>query len=66
MIYKTTSADRPYVIDLFAEIEKCYGGTSIFDSITEDDLIMAFFPCIYFTGFTIHATTLWRTSITDV
>lgn len=36
-------------IDLFAEIEKAYGGgTSIFDSITCDDLIMAFFPCIYF------------------
>lgn len=35
--------------DLFAEIEKAYdGGASIFDSITGDDLIMAFFPCIYF------------------
>lgn len=40
-------------IDLFAEIEKGYGGgQSIFDSITPDDLIMAFFPCIYFTGST--------------
>lgn len=28
------------------------GGYSIFDTITSDDLIMAFFPCIYFTGFT--------------
>lgn len=45
--------ETDHVIDLFAEIEKCYGGgTSIFDSITEDDLIMAFFPCIYFTGST--------------
>lgn len=36
-------------IDLFAEIEKAYeGGVSIFDSITYNDLIMAFFPCIYF------------------
>lgn len=39
-------------IDLFAEIEKAYeaavGGTSIFDSMTCDDLILAFFPCIYF------------------
>ena len=26
------------------------GGVSIFDSITCDDLIIAFFPCIYFTG----------------
>lgn len=35
--------------DLFAEIEKAYeGGASIFDKITKDDLIMAFFPCIYF------------------
>lgn len=35
--------------DLFAEIEKAYeGGASVFDSITCDDLIMAFFPCIKF------------------
>lgn len=35
--------------DLFAEIEKAYaGGVSLFDSITKDDLIMAFFPCIFF------------------
>lgn len=38
-----------HVIDLFGEIEKAYeGGGSIFDSISSDDLIMAFFPCIYF------------------
>lgn len=38
------------VIDLFGEIENCYrgGGQSVFDSISYDDLIMAFFPCIYF------------------
>lgn len=42
-----------HVIDLFAEIEKGYEGKpSIFDNITKDDLIVAFFPCIYFTGFT--------------
>ena len=36
-------------IDLFKEIETAYGGgISIFDSITCDDLIMTFFPCIYF------------------
>ena len=35
--------------DLFAEIEKAYGGCiSVFDSITKDDLVFAFFPCIYF------------------
>ena len=38
-----------HVIDLFAEIEKAYGGgISVFDNITKDDLIMAFFPCIKF------------------
>ena len=38
-----------HVIDLFAEIEKAYeGGVSIFDTITKEDLIMAFFPCTYF------------------
>ena len=40
-----------FVIDLFAEIEKGYEGKeSIFDKITKDDLIIAFFPCTYFTG----------------
>ena len=35
--------------DLFAAIETAYeGGASLFDNITKDDLIMAFFPCIYF------------------
>lgn len=39
------------VIDLFNEIEQGYEGKpSIFDNISEDDLIIAFFPCIYFTG----------------
>lgn len=41
--------ETDHVIDLFNEIEKAYdGGASIFDNITQDDLIMAFFPCIYF------------------
>ena len=35
--------------DLFKEIEEAYkGGVSIFDSISNDDLIIAFFPCIFF------------------
>lgn len=35
--------------DLFAEIEKAYAGeASLFDEITPDDLIMAFFPCTRF------------------
>lgn len=39
------------VVDLFDEIEKGYNEEpSIFDNITTDDLIIAFFPCIYFCG----------------
>lgn len=35
--------------DLFQAIEDAYDGKpSLFDRITPDDLIMAFFPCIYF------------------
>ena len=35
--------------DLFKSIEDAYDGKpSLFDNITPDDLIMAFFPCIYF------------------
>lgn len=41
--------ETDYVIDLFAEIENAYEDQpSIFDNISSDDLIMAFFPCIYF------------------
>ena len=37
------------VIDLFYEIEKAYNGNkSVFDNVSKDDLIIAFFPCIYF------------------
>lgn len=44
--------ETDFVMDLFAEIEKAYegGGKSVFDSIKSDDLIIAFFPCIYFCG----------------
>lgn len=39
-------------IDLFVEIEKAFGGMpSVFDEITVDDLIIAFFPCTYFCDF---------------
>ncbi|MBO7712653.1 MAG: hypothetical protein J6S85_03735 [Methanobrevibacter sp.] len=35
--------------DLFKEIDDAYDGKpSLFDRITPDDLIMAFYPCIYF------------------
>lgn len=41
--------ETDHVIDLFEEIRGGYDGQpSIFDSITSDDLIVAFFPCIYF------------------
>ncbi|MBQ2542708.1 MAG: hypothetical protein II554_05090 [Bacteroidales bacterium] len=41
--------ETDHICDLFAEIEKGYDGKpSIFDKITPDDLILAFFPCIYF------------------
>lgn len=41
--------ETDFVIDLFAEIEKGYENKpSVFDKITKDDLIIAFFPCIKF------------------
>lgn len=41
--------ETDHIIDLFNEIEKGYNGEiSVFDYITQDDLIIAFYPCIYF------------------
>lgn len=41
--------ETDYQIDLFKEIETAYrGGVSVFDKISQDDLIMAFFPCTRF------------------
>ncbi|MCQ2183020.1 MAG: hypothetical protein MJY89_06420 [Bacteroidales bacterium] len=41
--------ETDHVIDLFQQIEEAYDGhPSIFDTVTQDDLIVAFFPCIYF------------------
>jgi hypothetical protein len=38
-----------YQIDLFKEIENAFrGGHSVFDNFKPDDLIIAFYPCIYF------------------
>ena len=46
--------ETDYQIDLFKEIEDAYDGKpSLFDNIRggqDGDLIMAFFPCIYFCG----------------
>jgi len=42
-----------YVCDLFEAIDEAYDGRpSILDQITADDLVMAFYPCIYFCGST--------------
>ena len=52
-----------HVIDLFEQIELAYththththttsGANTIFDTMSKDDLIIPFFPCIYFTGST--------------
>lgn len=41
--------ETDHVTDLFNAIENSYNGKpSLFDNINKDDLIMAFFPCIYF------------------
>jgi hypothetical protein len=41
--------ETDHVVDLFENIQNAYeGGGSVFDNITKDDLILAFFPCIYF------------------
>lgn len=41
--------ETDYVVDLFAEIDGGYQGKpSIFDKISQDDLILAFFPCTRF------------------
>lgn len=38
-----------HIVDLFEHIQNAYeGGASVFDNITKDDLIIAFFPCIEF------------------
>ena len=41
--------ETDYQIDLFGQIEGGYQGKpSIFDNISKDDIIMAFFPCVRF------------------
>lgn len=41
--------ETDHVIDLFAQIDAAFeGGASVFDKIEKSDLIIAFFPCIYF------------------
>ena len=46
---QNTFGETDYVMDLFHEIEQAYDNKpSVFDGFTSDDLIVAFFPCIYF------------------
>lgn len=41
--------ETDHVMDLFSEIDTAYaGGGSVFDTIGTDDLVIAFYPCIYF------------------
>ena len=41
--------ETDHVIDLFHEIDAAYDGEeSVFDGISQDDLVIAFYPCIYF------------------
>ena len=49
------------VIDLFKEIEKGYENKpSIFDNITQNDLILAFFPC---TWFSVQNELIWSRNV---
>ena len=50
-------------VDLFGEIEIAFDGKqSIFDNIKNTDLILAFFPCIYFSSNnTLHFDGTWLT-----
>lgn len=55
--------ETDHIIDLFHEIEVAYDGeASIFDGMMSDDLIFAFFPCIYFSSNnTLHFDGSWLT-----
>lgn len=48
--------ETDYVLDLFEEIRRGYDGKpSLFDNLTKDDLVLAFFPCTRFdTQISLH------------
>lgn len=48
--------ETDYVLDLFEEIRRGYDGKpSLFDDLTKDDLVLAFFPCTRFdTQISLH------------
>lgn len=53
--------ETDHVIDLFAEIDNAYDGKpSLFDRIDQDDLIVAFYPCIYFCESSQCAFRIWH------
>ena len=53
--------ETDHIMDLFHEIEEGYrGGRSVFDSMSCDDLVMAFFPCIYFCESSQAAFCYWH------
>lgn len=55
--------ETDYIIDLFNEIENSYDDKpSIFDGITSEDLVFAFFPCIYFSPLSQMAISFWCTN----
>lgn len=50
-IFKTTLVKQTMLLICSLKLSVLTGGgESIFDNISKDDLIIAFFPCIYFTG----------------
>ena len=51
--------ETDHVTDLFGAIDDAYDGKpTIFDSITSEDLIMAFYPCTYFCQMSQYAQSL--------
>ena len=51
--------ETDHLMDLFHEIEEAYrGGRSVFDTISPDDFIIAFYPCIYFCQMSQYAQSL--------
>jgi hypothetical protein len=55
--------ETDHVVDLFKAIEDAYNNkSSLFDNIEGEDLIIAFFPCIYFSSNnTLHFDGSWLT-----
>lgn len=50
--------ETDYILDLFSEIEKAYDHkASLFDEMSPDGLVMAFFPCIFFCQASMSAFT---------